>query len=147
MKFYDIDCDGNVSYEEFIRGLRDPLSARKLAMVNRAFDLMDNDKCGKLTVKDVCGRFDVTQSKAFIEGTKTKDQILEEFLNSFDGMRGNNDGVVTKEEWIDYYTDLAVSTPTDDYFVVMMEQAWGMAENEEDAPFKDQVRQYVALLR
>lgn len=68
-------------------------------------------------------------------------------MNSFDGMRGNNDGVVTKQEWTDYYTDLAVSTPSDDYFVVMMEQSWGMAEDEADAPFKDQVRQYVALLR
>lgn len=60
MKFYDVDCDGNVSYEEFIRGLRDELSTRKKAMVDRAFDIMDMDKCGKLTVKDICGRFDVT---------------------------------------------------------------------------------------
>jgi hypothetical protein len=56
-------------------------------------------------------------------------------LNSFDGMRGNNDGIVTKQEWTDYYTDLAISTPTDEYFVVMMEQSWGMAEDELNAPF------------
>ena len=135
MKFYDIDCDGNVSYEEFIRGLRDELSARKKAMVDRAFDVMDMDKCGKLTVKDVCGRFDVTSSKAYTEGTMTKEEVLAQFLNSFDGLRGNNDGVVTKQEWTDYYTDLAISTPTDEYFVRMMEQAWGMAEDELDGPF------------
>jgi Ca2+-binding EF-hand superfamily protein len=41
MNFYDIDRDGNVSYEEFIRGLRDELSARKKAMVDKAFDIMD----------------------------------------------------------------------------------------------------------
>ena len=29
MKFYDIDGDGNVSYEEFVRGLREPLSERR----------------------------------------------------------------------------------------------------------------------
>jgi len=29
MKFYDTDGDGNVSYDEFLRGLRDPLSDRK----------------------------------------------------------------------------------------------------------------------
>ena len=62
-------------------------------------------------------------------------------------MRGNNDGSVTKQEWTDYYTDLATSTPTDEYFVRMMEQTWCMAEDEGDAPFKDQVRQYISLLR
>jgi Ca2+-binding EF-hand superfamily protein len=29
MKYYDVDGDGNISYEEFIRGLRDPLTERK----------------------------------------------------------------------------------------------------------------------
>ena len=41
MKAYDIDGDGNICYEEFIRGLRDELSPRKLAMVERAFNTMD----------------------------------------------------------------------------------------------------------
>jgi Ca2+-binding EF-hand superfamily protein len=26
LKFYDVDGDGNITYEEFIRGLRDPLN-------------------------------------------------------------------------------------------------------------------------
>jgi len=41
MKAYDVDGDGNISYEEFIRGLRDELSPRKLAMVERTFCTMD----------------------------------------------------------------------------------------------------------
>ena len=73
MKFYDIDCDGNVSHEEYIRDLRDELSGRTKAMVDRAFLIMDLDKCGNLTVKDISGRFDVSSSKAFTEGTKTKE--------------------------------------------------------------------------
>jgi|TARA_B110000285_G_C15079690_1_gene592781 Ca2+-binding EF-hand superfamily protein len=41
MKAYDIDGDGNIGYEEFLRGLRDELSERKLAMVERTFATMD----------------------------------------------------------------------------------------------------------
>ena len=37
----DIDGDGSINYEEFIRGLRDELSERKLAMVERTFSCMD----------------------------------------------------------------------------------------------------------
>lgn len=57
------------------------------------------------------------------------------FLNEFDGAKGNNDGKVTKDEWDDYYTDLSMSTPSDDYFVVMMEQAWCISENDSGAEF------------
>ena len=37
MKFYDVDGDGNVTYDEFLSGLRDELSERRLAMVRKAF--------------------------------------------------------------------------------------------------------------
>ena len=46
MKFYDVDQDGNVSYEEFLRGLRDSLNDRRLNMVKKSFSIMDKDKSG-----------------------------------------------------------------------------------------------------
>jgi Ca2+-binding EF-hand superfamily protein len=46
MKFYDVDGDGHVSYEEFINGLREPLSARKQKAIDFAFKLLDLDGKG-----------------------------------------------------------------------------------------------------
>ena len=37
MKYYDVDGDGNITYEEFIRGLREPLNERREKMVRKAF--------------------------------------------------------------------------------------------------------------
>ena len=93
-------------------------------MVNKAFNLLDKDGSGKVTVSDIIGIYDVSMNPEFIEGRKTKEEILSEFLNQFDGPRGNNDGVITKEEFFDYYTDLSMSTPSDEYFVRMMESTW-----------------------
>ena len=45
-------------------------------------------------------------------------------------MRGNNDGTITKQEWDDYYTDLSMSLPSDEYFVKMMESVWQICEDE-----------------
>ena len=77
----------------------------------------------------------------------TKDEVIAEFLNSFDGMKGNNDGKITKQEFLDYYTDLAVSCPTEQYFCVMMEQTWGIAEDSSSMDFQTTLKQIVSLLR
>ena len=43
MKFYDIDGDGNISYEEFLSGMREELSERRVVMVKKAFMMLDKD--------------------------------------------------------------------------------------------------------
>ena len=95
MKFYDIDGDGNITFEEFIRGLREPLSKRRLAMVEKAFQLMDKNGSGELTVSDIDAIYDVSENKDFIEGRLTREEVIEQFLDGFDGMKGNNDGKIT----------------------------------------------------
>ncbi len=43
MKFYDTDGDGNISYEEFVRGLREPMNERRSKIVLKAFKQLDRD--------------------------------------------------------------------------------------------------------
>lgn len=83
MKYYDIDGDGNISYEEFLRGLRyiiisvttyrDELTERKKAMVEKAFSQLDKDGSGFISVSDVINIYDVKSHKEFQEGKKTKE--------------------------------------------------------------------------
>ena len=77
------------------------------------------------------GVYDVSMNPEFIEGRKTREQILTEFLNNFEGAKGNKDGIITKEEFFDYYTDLSMSVPSDEYFVRMMESTWQCPETED----------------
>ena len=60
MSFYDVDKDGNICYEEFVSGMRDPLTARKRAMVDRAFGIMDKDGSKQIGVSDIAYRYDVS---------------------------------------------------------------------------------------
>ena len=128
MNFYDVDGDGNISYEEFLRGLREELPERRRELVDRAFQILDKDGSGVIQVQDIKDIYDVSFNKDYQEGTKTREEVLEEFLDSFDGLKGNNDGQVTHQEWVDYYTDLSISVPSDDYFALMMKQVWGLEE-------------------
>jgi len=124
MKFYDIDNDGNVSYEEFLRGLRDELTPRRKNMVMKAFVMMDKDGSGAIALNDIAGIYDVSMNPDFLEGRKTREEILTDFLANFEGAKGNHDGKISQQEWTDYYTDLSMSVPSDEYFVRMMESTW-----------------------
>ena len=73
--------------------------------------------------------------------------MIEDFLDGFDGLRGNNDGKITKQEFFDYYTDIATSCPTEDYFVVMMQQTWGVGEDENSTDFKTTLKYIVGTFR
>ena len=76
----------------------------------------------------------------FLEGKKTRDELLDEFMQNFEGKRGNQDGNVTWEEFVDYYSDLSMSTPSDEYFVRMMESTWQVPENEDGEVTKQTVQ-------
>lgn len=72
-KYYDINGDGSVGYEEFINGLRDDLNQRRKNMVLKAFAMMDKDGSGVITVQDICNIYDVSRNPDFIEKRLTKD--------------------------------------------------------------------------
>ena len=147
MKYYDIDGDGNITYEEFLRGLRDELNERRTAMVEKAFRILDRDGSQVINASDIGHIYDVTCHKDFMEGTKTKEEIIGEFLDSFDGAKGNADGQVSRQEWFDYYTDLGISVPSDDYFVQMMESTWGISEHEDTDVYKQTIGEYVRVTK
>lgn len=147
MKFYDVDGDGNITYEEFVRGLREPLTERRKKMVEKAFKMMDKNGSGEITIKDIDCVYDVSQNKDFIEGKLTRQEVIEQFLDGFDGMKGNNDGKITWNEWLDYYTDLSMSLPDDRYFVRMMESVWQMCEDEGSEVTKQQIEMLTKAMR
>lgn len=89
----------------------------------------------------------MSENPDFIEGNKTKEEILRDFLDSFSGSRGNDDGEVTKEEWNNYYEELSTSIPADEYFVRMMEQVWCITEKNDTAEFKGRVIELAQIVR
>jgi Ca2+-binding EF-hand superfamily protein len=99
-------------------------------MVAKAFAIMDRDGTGEVSIKDICGIYDVSLNPEFLESRKSKDEILNDFLSNFEGARGDGNGLVTKEEFYDYYTDLSACTPSDEYFVRMMESTWQCPEDD-----------------
>lgn len=147
LKYYDIDGDGQVSYEEFLRGLRDEMTPRRGKMVEKVFKSLDRDGTGVINMADIVQIYDVSMNPEFMEQKKTKEQILTEFLNNFEGAQGNRDGNVTYPEFFDYYQDLSMSVPNDEYFVRMLESAWQCPENDNDPVAQASIQMLVKEVR
>ena len=126
---------------------RDELTPRRKNMVLKAFSMMDKNGSGTICVDDIVSIYDVSRNPDFIERRLTRDQILSNFINGFDGPRGNKDGTVSLDEFLDYYKDVSMSLPSDDYFVAMMESTWQCPEEDNTAMIQQTVSHLLREVR
>jgi Ca2+-binding EF-hand superfamily protein len=123
---FDRNGDGTISVEEFLRTLRGPISTRRLKLVKDAFACVDHDGSGIVTFDELkrCYARSLEHHPAVVAGTKTEAQLLRDFVADWDK---NADGKVTLDEFVEYYSDVSVSIDSDDYFELMMRNAWHMS--------------------
>lgn len=136
---FDINRDGTISYDEFIRIVRGDLTAPRLALVKKAYKIIDKDGNGQLDINDIKGVYNASKHPDVISGKKTEDKVLLEFLETFEAhhnIQANEsaDGVVTLDEWVEYYTSISSSIDNDEYFALMMNNAWNL--NGDSANYK-----------
>ncbi|XP_035215086.1 calcyphosin-like protein [Stegodyphus dumicola] len=122
-KQFDKDGSGVVHYDEFLRAVTPKMSASRLALVEKAFEKMDKTGDGKITYEDLKGIYSVHKHPDYLNGQVNEKQLLNRFLKNFEES-GVVDGVVTKEEFIDYYTGVSASIDEDGYFDLMMRTSW-----------------------
>lgn len=79
-------------------------------------------KDGKITLEDIAATYDVSKHPDIISGKKKPEQVYNEFLSHWDTQVA--DGIITKEEFQDYFKDISASIDSDDYFVAMVKSAW-----------------------
>ena len=128
-RHFDRDGDGGIDFDEFLSGIRGPMNERRRRLVQMAFQKMDKDGNGLLEPSDLMGTFDASQHPEVLSGRMTDEQVFREFLENFD-VGGEKDGVVTPNEWENYYANVSSSIDNDDYFELMIRNAWRMSGGE-----------------
>lgn len=129
---FDINRDGTIQYDEFLRIIRGDLNDYRKSLVERAFKKLDRDGSGVVEVNDLVGVYNGKKHPAVLEGRKTEEQVLEEFLSTFEThhniMNDNErDFRVTLDEFLEYYTNVSASIDDDMYFQAMMNSAWNLS--------------------
>eukprot|EP00053_Salpingoeca_punica_P002499 m.38133 g.38133 ORF g.38133 m.38133 type:complete len:210 (+) comp11611_c0_seq1:75-704(+) len=119
----DKDQNNNLSFDEFLAALRPPMSKRRVDLIRMAFNKCDKTHDGQLTVEDLRGVYNGKKHPKYLTGQMTEDQVFLEFLRTFDSPN-DPDGVVTWEEFLNYYSGVSASIDLDSYFDLMMRNSW-----------------------
>ena len=129
---FDLDKSGEISYDEFLRGVCGEMNDFRMALAKRAFTVMDKDKSGEIDINDLRGVYNAKFHPDVKAGKKTEDEVLAEFLDTFEyhfNLLNDNkskDRTITMEEWIEYYNNISMSIDNDKYFELMMNNAWNL---------------------
>jgi len=83
-KIFDRDRSGKIDYEEFLRGVRGEMNEFRRNFCKKAFNIMDKDKSGVLNLDDIKQTYNAKMHPDVKAGKKTEDDILLEFLDTFE---------------------------------------------------------------
>jgi len=128
MDFFDKNDDGTISFDEFLVTIRGAMNDRRKEFVAMAYQLLDKNGDQRVTISDIAAAYDVSENPEVISGEKTPEEALREFMEQWDTQE--KDGIVTYSEFLEYYRDVSASVDDDDYFELMMRNAWHISGGE-----------------
>lgn len=124
----DKNISGTISFDEFVTGVRGYINPRREEMVGMAFKVLDKTGDGTVTVEDISLAYNSDFDPDVLSGRARPDAALAMFLDQFDTVE--KDGIVTQEEFLEYYKSVSASVGDDDYFELMIRNAWHIPGGE-----------------
>ena len=109
---------GNVSFDEFLEAICGHMNSTRVAVAEQAFAKFDLLSQGVVNSADLHVGFNSSRHPGVASGLITADEAFLEFLSSF--ADHNNDGTITKQEWLDFYTAVSSQIEQDQIFVELM---------------------------
>lgn len=132
---FDTDESGSLSFDELLQAIKGEMSPFRKDLVRRAFKKLDFNENGHVDPEDIRQVYSATAHPEVKQGKKTAEEVCREFLETFEAHRAlsagdplskKGDGLVTLNEFLDYYSNISASVDDDDYFQLMITNAWNL---------------------
>ena len=117
----DKNGDGHICFEEFLFHMAPPMSESRISWCNKAYNKLDANGDGHVSIHDLQQLHNPETSALVRAGKTSATAIFNNLSKYFDG---DGDGIITREEFIDYYREISPSIDNDEYFALMMQNAW-----------------------
>ena len=122
LRIFDKDKSGTISFEEFLRALKGDMNNFRVGIIRKAYEKLDVNRDGTVRLDDIARIYDVSRHPDVLQGRRDPKELYLQFMSQWDTQVA--DGIVTFEEFLDYFTDISASIDSDDYFAGMMKNTW-----------------------
>eukprot|EP00668_Euglena_longa_P011532 GGOE01013939.1.p2 GENE.GGOE01013939.1~~GGOE01013939.1.p2 ORF type:complete len:328 (-),score=126.25 GGOE01013939.1:180-1163(-) len=119
----DTNGDGALSHEEFMFICRGNMSEARRQCVRKAFQKVDYNRKGVITTEEMKLFYNPMYDQRLSTGERTTEELVAEFVAQFDS---NGNGLITFQEFEDYYNGVSASFRSDQEFVGMMQRFWNL---------------------
>jgi Ca2+-binding EF-hand superfamily protein len=128
---FDLNGDGNISYDELLRGVVGEMNQNRKNLAKKAFNKLDRNQNGFVEVDDIKGVYNCKNHPDVKLGKKTEEEVLSEFLDTFElhyslAHPDSRDKRISLDEFYEYYNNISMSIEDDRYFELMMTNAWNL---------------------
>lgn len=128
---FDLNGDESVDYNELMRSVVGEMNPFRKGMVKKAFDKLDDNKNGIIELDDIKRFYNAKLHPEVRAGKKTEDEVLGEFIDTFElhhslKCPSEKDRKITFKEFVEYYNNVSASIDNDQYFELMMTNAWNL---------------------
>ena len=120
----DRNNDGVIDLKEFLRLVRGPLPRARVKVVDEAWAKVDPTGKGVATSEQLLAKYCAKLHPAVAKQQATEAEVMGAFTNTFTGSMGSDDGLVTKEEFLDYYTGISDSIDDHALFDLVVRNSW-----------------------
>jgi len=122
LNHFDSDKNGSVDFQEFLRSLKGDLNERRLECVRKAYSILDVNGDGQVKLDDIAKIYDASKHPEVMSGSKSERDLYIEFMSLWDTQE--KDGIITFDEFCQYYSDISASVESDEEFEIIMQNAW-----------------------
>ena len=123
---------GVIDYQEFLNNVIGEMNEKRKKIIIQVFKSFDKNKSGEVELDDIRDAYNAKMHPDVISGKKTEEEILAEFLDTFEYQFNllNDEKVneikITMEEFMDYYNNISFGIKDDDYFEEMIKSVYNL---------------------
>jgi calcyphosin len=122
-EFFNRKGMGLLDWKGFLECVRPPLSRDRRTLVDTAFRCLDPEDRGAIDASLIVSQYDPTGHPDVFLGVRSPEEVMTELLETFD-MGGALQGKVTRDEFLEYFSNIGAGIDNEDYFELMLIHAW-----------------------
>ena len=129
----DINKNGFIDYQEFLKGIIGEMNERRKRIIVQAYKSLGKGGIDlDIYLDDIREKYNANNHPDVISGKKTEEEVLAEFLDTFEYQfsllndEKENEGKISFEEFLDYYNNISLGIKDDDYFEEMIKGVFNL---------------------